>query len=164
MRSTGQAVRNTYVFSEKDLPGFKSKGKTKGHAPGGQNGHAGSSRDKVDKGFRYQSWSRKAIPSELRETETCPLLMAFAEQTRLAASINKEVTCIPLDVQVENRQQRLDAVQGKGGMTILKGDVRKFAGMFVEPEAEGAVKSRTNFDNFVSFRCANWIWRIVLIL
>ena len=67
MRTTGQDIPNTFVFSEKDLPGLNSKGKSKAHLSGVQTGRA-NGRDRVDKGFRYQGWSRKAVPSELRIT------------------------------------------------------------------------------------------------
>lgn len=69
----------------------------------------------------------------------------------LAATINKEVTCIPIESGVEARRQRLDVEVGKGGMTILTGDVRNYARMIIETDAGRPAKSRNTFDNFVRF-------------
>lgn len=67
---TGENVKNTYVFTEQDLPGFKSKSKQK-FDPVSANMPARLSRPKVEKpkgpwdpNKRFQPYFKKAIPSE----------------------------------------------------------------------------------------------------
>lgn len=82
---------NTYVFSEKDLPGFKKGGKSSKNTP--EVGDApGASKAGVDKNKRLQS-VRRAIP----------------KQTRLAHVITREFNCMPQETQTTRdiRQQRL---------------------------------------------------------
>lgn len=72
MHITNQQSSNTFIFTEKDLPGYASKGK--GDARKGHNNGTYSStqitprtfrdRSKIDKNKRWQSSFRKAIPSK----------------------------------------------------------------------------------------------------
>lgn len=72
MHITNQQSSNTFIFTEKDLPGYASKGK--GDARKGQNNGTYSStqitgrtfrdRSKIDKNKRWQPSFRKAIPSK----------------------------------------------------------------------------------------------------
>lgn len=72
MHITNQQSSNTFIFTEKDLPGYASKGK--GDARKGQSNGAYSStqitprtfrdRSKIDKNKRWQPSFRKAIPSK----------------------------------------------------------------------------------------------------
>jgi transcription initiation factor TFIIF subunit beta len=68
---TDEAVKNTFVFTEQDLPGFKSKSKQK-FDPASANMPARLTRPKNDKPIskqpydpnkRFQPYFRKAIPS-----------------------------------------------------------------------------------------------------
>jgi transcription initiation factor TFIIF subunit beta len=68
---TAESVKNTYVFTEQDLPGFKSKSKQK-FDPNSANMPARLTRPKNDKPIskqqydptkRFQPYFRKAIPS-----------------------------------------------------------------------------------------------------
>ena len=69
---TSESVRNTFVFTEQDLPGFKSKSKQK-FDPSSANMPARLTRTKNDKPSskepydpekRFQPYFRKAIPSQ----------------------------------------------------------------------------------------------------
>lgn len=69
MHITNQQSTNTFIFTEKDLPGYASKGK--GDARKGQSNGAYSSTQitprtfrKIDKNKRWQPSFRKAIPSK----------------------------------------------------------------------------------------------------
>lgn len=69
MHITNQQSSNTFIFTEKDLPGYASKGK--GDSRKGQSNGAYSStprtfrdRSKIDKNKRWQPSFRKAIPSK----------------------------------------------------------------------------------------------------
>lgn len=66
------AVKNTYVFTEKDLPGFKSKSKAKFDAASAnmpsrltrlKDNKAGA-KQPFDPNKRFQPYFRKAIPSK----------------------------------------------------------------------------------------------------
>jgi transcription initiation factor TFIIF subunit beta len=69
---TEETVKNTYVFTEQDLPGFKSKSRQK-FDPASANMPARLTRPKNDKPIskqpydpnkRFQPYFRKAIPSQ----------------------------------------------------------------------------------------------------
>jgi transcription initiation factor TFIIF subunit beta len=69
---TAETVNNTYVFTEQDLPGFKSKSKQK-FDPASANMPARLTRPRNDKPLskqpydpnkRFQPYYRKAIPSQ----------------------------------------------------------------------------------------------------
>lgn len=72
MHITNEKSTNTFIFTEKDLPGYASKGK--GDARNGQSNGAYPStqimprtfrdRSKIDKNKRWQPSFRKAIPSK----------------------------------------------------------------------------------------------------
>lgn len=59
IRTTDEHSQNTFVFSEKDLPGYSSR--NRGGA--GQGGDKGIAQGKVDKTKRFQPFYRKAVPS-----------------------------------------------------------------------------------------------------
>jgi transcription initiation factor TFIIF subunit beta len=74
---TDEAVKNTFVFTEQDLPGFKSKSKQK-FDPASANMPARLTRPKNDKPIskqpydpnkRFQPYFRKAIPSQCSDIE-----------------------------------------------------------------------------------------------
>jgi transcription initiation factor TFIIF subunit beta len=72
---TDSNVRNHYVFSEEDLPGFKARNKARAEAAGARlppslmraraaaGGGGGGERHSYDRRSRYQPYYRKAIPS-----------------------------------------------------------------------------------------------------
>jgi len=77
---TEEKVRNTFVFTEQDLPGFKSKAKQK-FDPATANMPARLTRQKNDKPFakkpydpnkRFEPYYRKAIPSQYSAFPTRP--------------------------------------------------------------------------------------------
>jgi len=78
---TEETVKNTYVFTEQDLPGFKSKSRQKFN-PASANMPARLTRPKNDKPIskqpydpnkRFQPYFRKAIPSKYSSlAEECP--------------------------------------------------------------------------------------------
>jgi len=60
LRTTTENSQNTFVFSEKDLPGFSSG--SRGVRKPDESGRAGADR-KIDKNKKYTPYYRKAIPS-----------------------------------------------------------------------------------------------------
>lgn len=70
---TNDDSNNTFIFTEKDLPGFKAKGRGAGRTgpPGGiQKGAAaslGAGAPRWEKGRARQPYYKRAIPSEQRK-------------------------------------------------------------------------------------------------
>lgn len=60
LRTTTESSQNTFVFSERDLPGFSSG--SRGVRKPDESGRGGMDR-KIDKNKKYTPYYRKAIPS-----------------------------------------------------------------------------------------------------
>ncbi|KAI9681197.1 MAG: hypothetical protein M1817_002479 [Caeruleum heppii] len=133
---------NTFIFSEKDLPGYRTKDgaksrftshETKGKTPYSLNGAVQQGRiQKWEKGKRSQPYYKRAIP----------------KQTALAAVINHEVTCLP--VENEEYQGIMDAMargslKPKRETKFIEG-VGATAGNLLAP---GTLGSTGNFGKFI---------------
>lgn len=69
------------------------------------------------------------------------------------------MTCVPIGLDVKGRTQSLDVEEGKGQMTILTGDVRKYASTTLETSVgKSSIKGRTDFDNFVRLDTYLRLW------
>lgn len=89
---TEESVRNTFVFTEQDLPGFKSKSKTK-FDPSSANMPARLTKEKQQKPItktpydankRFQPYFRKAIPSRSAQPVLfCDYLQSHPQNVRL---------------------------------------------------------------------------------
>ncbi|KAI9749519.1 MAG: Anucleate primary sterigmata protein B [Chaenotheca gracillima] len=109
MNITNPDSTNTYVFSEKDLPGYTNR---TGFRPrGGQDqrgGKSGAGRDRKNR--RFQPYFRKAIP----------------KQTALAGLVRHEVSCTPVENeefrQFEKKRTLSAFEKQKPGIQFLKND------------------------------------------
>ncbi|KAI9669094.1 MAG: hypothetical protein M1831_000686 [Alyxoria varia] len=105
-------VDNTFIFSEKDLPGYKKRAKEK--ASGGEKKDTNGVKDStgVDKSKRYQQFKR-AIP----------------KQASLIASVNKEAQCVAMDDLATRKVMKDRATRDAyhGQVEHWNGDPRQFA-------------------------------------
>ncbi|KAI9740363.1 MAG: hypothetical protein M1834_004942 [Cirrosporium novae-zelandiae] len=135
MHVSNLSANNTFVFSEKDLPGYASKMGTGSPAPdmATKDIKRPDTKFKIDKKKRYQDSYRKAIP----------------KQTAIAGSVKTELNCIP----VENSEyMRLfsvlhnQAVKPKRQTQFLAGKVGTHGGNLLNP---GTIGTGASFDNFI---------------
>ncbi|KAI9048098.1 hypothetical protein LZ554_007894 [Drepanopeziza brunnea f. sp. 'monogermtubi'] len=136
---TAETVNNTYVFTEKDLPGFKSRSRAK-FDPASANMPARLTRPKNDKPItkqpydpnkRFQPYFRKAIP----------------KKTTLAGRIGHEVNCVAVDNQESQRilaERTLEAMRPKLHTKYIK-DEETLGVTFIQPGTMGAQKSFNSF-------------------
>lgn len=156
IRTSAAKSSNTFIFSEKDLPGYNKHRVKKGgdvKPDDKKDVLAASSQGGISKKSSMNTFNRrKAIPSmRLSMTFLSPYADMSTEQTAFAATITREVTCKPVDLETEASSRRIDA-EDKNQMTILKGDVRQYARMVLAPGAGGqrGYQSSGNYDTFVS--------------
>lgn len=103
LQVTDTKPANTFIFSEKDLPGYSSRQRA---GPRINGGAAGSSSSRlmrqsqgpqgIDKNRRGQG--RRGVPSKLHlKPHKYSTYVAHEEQTALAGRIKQEVSCSPVD-------------------------------------------------------------------
>ncbi|KAI9765705.1 MAG: hypothetical protein M1835_007329 [Candelina submexicana] len=145
---TNETPVNTYVFTEKNLPGYESK-LTDTPKPGVEAGAAkfppiparlkyqnrqkSGNPEAVDKNKRWEPYYPKAVP----------------KQTTLAGHVRRELNCLP----VENKEYRRvieertrQAMKPKPKTQFLDGDVQTHAGNVLEP---GTIGMAGRFENFI---------------
>jgi transcription initiation factor TFIIF subunit beta len=137
---TATTVANTYIFTEQDLPGFKSKSR-KGFDPKTANLPARLTRPRFDKAGdkapwdpkkRFQPYFRRAIP----------------KKTALAGRVAHEVNCVPVDNPETNRiltERTLAAMKPKSSTVFLAGNKGQEAG-FIQP---GTLRAQQAFGGFI---------------
>ncbi|KAI9809049.1 MAG: hypothetical protein M1825_002338 [Sarcosagium campestre] len=90
LQITNKDSTNTYLFSEKDLPGYSTKSRpkrTNGIADSKQGSGKPGEKPRWEKGKRWQPYFRKAIP----------------KQTALRGVVKHEVNCVPIESEAYNR-------------------------------------------------------------
>jgi transcription initiation factor TFIIF subunit beta len=137
---TEEAVKNTFVFTEQDLPGFKSKSKAKFDAASA-NIPARLTRPKTekqgekqpfDKNKRFQPYYRKAIP----------------KRTTLAGRVAHEVNCVAVENEESERllaERTLAAMQPKLGTKFIPDDPSSIASGLIQPGTLGAINTFGGF-------------------
>ncbi|RQM05217.1 hypothetical protein DH86_00004234, partial [Scytalidium sp. 3C] len=137
---TEESVRNTFVFTEQDLPGFKSKSKTK-FDPSSANMPARLTKEKQQKPItktpydankRFQPYFRKAIP----------------KRTTLVGRIAHEVNCVAVENEESERllaERTLEAMRPKLGTKFLNEDVSSIGHGFIQPGTVGAMNTFGGF-------------------
>lgn len=137
---TAATVNNTYVFTEQDLPGFKSKSR-KGFDPRTANLPARLTRPRFDKTGekapwdpkkRFQPYFRRAIP----------------KKTTLVGRVAHEVNCVPVMNPETNRiltERTLAAMKPKSSTVFLAGNKGAEAG-FIQP---GTLRAAQAFGGFI---------------
>ena len=137
---TQETAKNTFVFTEQDLPGFKSKSKQK-FDPTSANIPARLNRGRIEKpgkqpwdpNKKFQPFFRKAIP----------------KRTILAGRVAHEVNCTAVDTEESKRLLILRATEGmrpKSGTKFLKEDVSGVGSGFIQP---GSVAASNTFGKFI---------------
>ncbi|TVY85447.1 Transcription initiation factor IIF subunit beta [Lachnellula suecica] len=143
---TSNAVKNTFVFTERDLPGFKSKSNQK-FDPASANMPSRLMRNKNEKPIsnkpydpnkRFQPYFRKAIPNVL------------LERTTLVGKVAHEVNCIAVDNEESQRllsMRTLEAMRPKMHTKFLGSeDVTSVGGGFIQP---GTIAAQNQWDAFI---------------
>jgi len=137
---TSEHVRNTFVFTEQDLPGFKSRSRTK-FDPESANMPARLTRPKFektgdkqpyDKNKRFQPYFKKAIP----------------KKTTMAGTVAHEVNCIAVKNAESDAllaSKTIEAMKPKAG-TIYVGDASNLTNNFIMP---GTVRAQGTFGGFI---------------
>ncbi|KZF23855.1 hypothetical protein L228DRAFT_246706 [Xylona heveae TC161] len=137
LRITNESPANTYVFTEKDLPGYASKvrsGRPVGdRLPPSSRPETHDRRYGKDRGKRWEPYYRKAIP----------------KQTAMVGQVQHEVNCLP----VENEESRnimerwtLEKTKPKRETKFLSGNVGAHGGNLLQPGTLGAAG---NFGGFI---------------
>ncbi|PQE04081.1 hypothetical protein CJF31_00003197 [Rutstroemia sp. NJR-2017a BVV2] len=142
---TNQNVKNTFIFSEQDLPGFKSKSRQKFDLETA-NMPARLTRAKVEKPAAKQPWDpNKRFQPQYRK--------AIPKKTALAGRIVHELNCIAVQNEETQRilaQRTLEAMKPKLGTKFLNEDVEHGHG-FIQP---GTIKASETFGGFIKTKNA----------
>ncbi|KFX89174.1 hypothetical protein O988_08728 [Pseudogymnoascus sp. VKM F-3808] len=137
---TAETVNNTFVFTEQDLPGFKSKSR-KGFDPATANLPARLTRPKFDKPTDKQPWDpKKRFQPYFKR--------AIPKKTTLAGRVAHEINCVPVDNPETNRllaQRTLAAMQPRNRTVFLSGTRSREAG-FIQP---GTIRAQEAFGGFI---------------
>ncbi|CZT00396.1 related to transcription initiation factor TFIIF subunit [Rhynchosporium agropyri] len=138
---TDETVKNTYVFTEKDLPGFKSRSRAKFDLASA-NMPSRLTRPKNDKPFskqpydpnkRFQPYFRKAIP----------------KRTTLAGKVAHEINCIAVDNKESQHLlavRTLEAMRPKLHTKFVKEDLAMLGPGFIQP---GTIHAQNSFNDFI---------------
>lgn len=138
---TSERVHNTFVFTEQDLPGFKSRSKTK-FDPSSANMPARLTRPKFEKTGDKQPWDKKK-PFQTYYRRAIP------KKTTLAGRIVHEVNCVPV-VNAESERilanRTIEAMKPKAGTIFIQGNAGSMTNGFIQP---GTVKDIGAFGGFI---------------
>lgn len=130
---------NTFVFSEKDLPGYRAYSADR--AP-----PRFKDRRRVEKTRRSDYNFRKAIPSECIPLYKCTKLkLVIAEQTALAGQVRTEINCLPVENKdyVEYMRRRAkEESESKPKIHVLNASV---GGNTLQPGILGATVDTSAF-------------------
>lgn len=86
-----QDPMNTFIFSEKDLPGYRAYSADR--AP-----PRFKDRKRIEKPRKPENNFRRAIPSKrIPQRKSTKLMLATAEQTALAGQVRTEINCLPVE-------------------------------------------------------------------
>ncbi|KAL9048990.1 MAG: hypothetical protein Q9162_007445 [Coniocarpon cinnabarinum] len=118
IRPINERTKNTYVFSEKDLPGFKKSSK---NGRRNSDNHPGANKGGVDKNKRFQ---RKIIP----------------KQTRLTHAIAHESLCMPVENDVTRAIRKKRQLDEEANRPQVNFDTNRA----VAPEIQGVMNFNKN--------------------
>ena len=153
---TDENVANTFVFTEQDLPGFKSKSKAKFDASSanmparltrGKNERTGP-KQPYDPNKRFQPYYRKAIPSECAYVGEGDNADSQIERTTLAGRVAHEVNCVPVENDEAKRLMAIrmfEETKPKVATRFLNEDVSGVGTGFVQPGTVGAMNAFGGF-------------------
>jgi len=139
LQITSEAVNNTFVFTEQDLPGFKSKStnKLEPDMPAWLNRErtrekSGADKQPWDKSKRFQPYYRRAIP----------------KKTTLLGQVAHEVNCVAVlseEAEAILAERTREAMRPKVGTMYMQNDQLSERG-FIQP---GTVRSSGAFTGFI---------------
>ncbi|KAM0180114.1 hypothetical protein ACHAPF_002647 [Botrytis cinerea] len=137
---TNSNVKNTFVFSEQDLPGFKSKSRQK-FALETANMPARLTRGKIEKPANKQPWDpNKKFQPQFRK--------AIPKRTNLSGRVVHELSCIAVQNEESDRLlaiRTLEAMKPKVGTKFLNEDLDVGQG-FIQP---GTIKASDAYRSFI---------------
>lgn len=144
---TEATVNNTFVFTEQDLPGFKSKSR-KGFDPTTANLPARLTRPKFDKPGDKSPWDHKKQAWDPKKRFQPYFKRAIPKKTTLAGRVAHEINCVPVTNPETNRimaQRTIAAMQPKNHTVFLSGNQSREAG-FIQP---GTIRAQEAFGGFI---------------
>jgi len=138
---TSEDVKNTFIFTEQDLPGYKSKSKApfnaatanipaKLHRAKMEN--KASDRQPWDKTKRFQPYFKKAIP----------------KKTTISGKVTREMNCVAVENAESERilaRRTLEAMKPKVGTKFISEDVSTVTNGFIQPGTD----QKTGFDGII---------------
>jgi transcription initiation factor TFIIF subunit beta len=138
---TEEAVKHTFLFTEQDLPGFKSKSRQKFEAATANmparltraKNEKPMSKQPYDPNKRFQPYFRKAIP----------------KRTTLAGKVAHEVNCVAVENEESQRilaERTLEAMRPKRFTKFLNEDVSAAGKGFIQP---GTIGAQNTFGGFI---------------
>lgn len=137
---TEQSVRNTYVFTEQDLPGFKSKSRATFDS-------ASANMPMRLNRPKYQQTDNK--PGFSKDKRTGPYFKrAVPKKTAIAGTIKHEVNCIAVENEETNRileERTLEAMRPKKHTKYIEEDVNGLSAGYIQAGSLGAVSSFSSF-------------------
>ncbi|KAH6670093.1 putative transcription initiation factor IIF subunit beta [Halenospora varia] len=134
---TDQHVKNTFVFSEQDLPGFKSKAAEKFN-PATANMPARFKRPKpankpYDPNKKFESWTKKPVP----------------KRTQLSGRVAHEVNCVAVENEESQRlltTRTLEAMKPKATIKWLGNqDINALDDKYIQPGTLAASERMAGF-------------------
>ncbi|POS84331.1 hypothetical protein EPUL_002413 [Erysiphe pulchra] len=143
---TEENVKNTFVFTEQDLPGFKSRSQTK-FDPKSANMPARLIRAKneklnikgdPDQSRRFQPYFRKAVP----------------KRTTIAGKVAHEVNCVVVHNEEASRllaMRTIEAMKPKRHTKFLNQDFSITRKGFIQP---GSISAQNTFSGFIKTKTA----------
>ncbi|RKF77512.1 Transcription initiation factor IIF subunit beta [Golovinomyces cichoracearum] len=138
---TEKQVKNTFIFTEQDLPGFKSRTQTK-FDPKSANMPARLVQSKSEKftpkgvfdpNKRFQPYFRKAVP----------------KRTTMSGRVAYEVNCIAVHNEEAERLlalRTIEAMKPKRHTTFLNQDISVTGKGFIQP---GSISAQNSFSGFI---------------
>jgi transcription initiation factor TFIIF subunit beta len=153
---TAESVNNTFVFTEQDLPGFKSKSRQRFDLSNA-NMPARLTRPNIEKtkqpwdpNKRFTPYFRKAIPSEFDSLSgRWVLIIIPPERTTLAGRVVHEVNSVPVENEESRRllaMKTKEAMKPKFFTKFVDEDLSDNRAGFIQP---GTVAGMNAFGGFI---------------
>jgi transcription initiation factor TFIIF subunit beta len=153
--SDTRQTNNTFVFTEQDLPGFKSKSRQKFEAATA-NMPARLTRPKTEKNKapydpnkKFTPFVRKPVPSKLNiSIRNVALTSTQLERTVLAGRVKHEINAVEVDNEESRRLlelRTLESLRPKLSTKFLSKDASELGTGFILPGTMGAMKTFGNF-------------------
>jgi transcription initiation factor TFIIF subunit beta len=160
---TEEKVKNTFVFTEQDLPGFKSRSRQKFDLASANmparltrpKNETPISKQPYDPNKRFQPYFRKAIPSSYKPTHgfRFKLMIILPERTTLQGKVAHEVNCIAVQNEESQRilsERTLEAMRPKKHTKFINEDLSITSSGFIHA---GTINAQNTFKSFIVCVC-----------